>query len=161
MKQTRMLFFAALATSSLCAEPECLLESQAKCSQCRPNKESKSEETGKVVIANFLNMFANFLRMVTAEKGDKETLINGGMGIAGSLAAIATQACKCVELTETSPEELLTYITTQCAQANVDEELTQQLTRAIKLQYWRSALLAPETRARYAEYAVHSGTSND
>ncbi len=161
MKQTRILFFAALATSSLCAEPECLLESDTKCANCKPQKPSNSEETGKVVVANFLNMFANFLRMVTAEKGDKETLINGGMGIAGSLAAIATQACKCVELTETSPEELLNYIITQCAQANVEEELTQELTREIKLQYYKSALLAPETRARYAEYAAHSGTSND
>ena len=154
MKQTRVLFFAAIATSSFCMESSCLEEKSSKCANCKPpqQKPTDTQETGKVVIANFLVMFANFLNMVT-NPHDKEALVNGGMGIAQGLANIATEACKCVELDEVSAEELLSYVSTECAKAQLDITLTQELTRAIKARYGKSAFLPEETRARYAAYA--------
>jgi hypothetical protein len=154
MKQTRVLFFAAIATSSFCMETACLQENDSKCANCKPpqQKPTNTSETGKVVIANFLSMFANFLNMVTNPK-DKEALVNGGMGIAQGLANIATEACKCVELGQVSAEELLSYVSAECAKAHIDVALTTELTHAIKTQYWKSTVLPQETRARYAQYA--------
>jgi len=132
-------------------------EVNSKCANCKPQqqKPSNSGETGKVVIANFLAMFANFLSMVT-NPDDKQALVNGGMGIAQSLANIATEACKCVELGEVSSQELLSYVAAECAKAQVDLELTETLTRAIKAEYCKSTILSEDTRARYAEYAEHN-----
>ena len=92
---------------------------------------------------------------------DKDVLVAGGMGIAQSLANIATQACKCVELHQISAEELLTYITIECEKADVNQALTKQLTYHIKAQYHKSALLPQEIRVRYAEYAEHFDTLAD
>ncbi|MBY0109684.1 MAG: hypothetical protein K2X90_01085 [Candidatus Babeliaceae bacterium] len=154
MKQTRILFFAAMATSSFCMKSSCLLESDSKCHNCKPTlqKPSDSGQTGKVVIASFLAMFANFLNMVTNPR-DKEALVQGSMGIAQSLATIATEACKCVELDQVSAEEMLTYVTTECAKANVDAELTKSLTRAIKDEFYKSTHLSDATRAYYKNYS--------
>ncbi|GEM_PF-5676439 len=164
MKQTYIVFFAAMATSSLCAEQTCLLEADTKCVNCKPPRDQKltnADETGKVVIANFLAMFAHFLNLATAEKGDKVAFVANSLGIAQGIANIATEACKCVELHGTDPEDILDYIEAQCEQAHVDAHLTKQLTRAIKQQYWKSALLLQETRGRYAEYVEHSDTLID
>ena len=154
MKQTRVLFFAAFATSSFCMENSCLIESNSKCANCKPSnqKPSDSDETGKVVIANFLNMFAIFLNMVT-NKDDKQVLVSGAMGIAQNLANIATEACKCVELGEVSAHEMLSYVATECAKAQVDVAVTESLTHAIKAEYYKSVILSEDTRARYAKQA--------
>ncbi len=159
---SRILFFAAIATSSFCMDTVCIDDSANKCSSCKPSsqKPSDSGETGKLIIANFLNMFAQFLNMVM-NPNDKQVLVAGGMGIAQGLANIATEACKCVELGEVSAEELLIYVSDECAKSGVDIAITQELTKTIKKQYWKSALLPQEIRARYAEYAEHSDTSAD
>lgn len=159
MKQSSCMFFAAVVASSLCMELSCVTEPDAKCHNCKPPREkpSNSGETGKVVIANFLNMFAQFLNMVS-NPHDKPTLVAGGMGIATSLANIATEACKCVEIGEVSAEEMLVYVSGECDKAQVEAVVTEQLTDSIKAQYWKSALLPQETRARYATHAEHSDT---
>ena len=159
MKQSSCMFLAAVVASSLCMELSCIAESDPKCHNCKPPREkpSNSGETGKVIIANFLNMFAQFLNMVS-NPHDKPTLVAGGMGIATSLANIATEACKCVEIGEVSPEEMLLYVSEECAKVHVEVTITKQLTDSIKAQYWKSALLPQETRARYATHAEHSDT---
>jgi hypothetical protein len=152
MKQKQVLFFAAIATSTFCMETTCTENTESKCLTCLEKQQNEANQRDKVMIANLLNALANFLHIFAPKDKEKEAILNSGITFTQSVASILTnEARKCVELGIFSPEEILDYVSAECTNAQVDATITESLTRAIKAEYCKSAILSEETRARYAE----------
>ncbi len=152
MKQTRVLFFAAIATSTFCMETACTEDIESKCLTCLEQQQNVANQRDKVMIANLLNALANFLHIFAPKDKEKEAILNSGIAFTQSVAnIIANEARKCVELGIFSPEEILDYVSTECTNAQVDDAIIESLTRAIKAEYCKSTVLSEETRARYTE----------
>jgi len=106
MQKTKYLFFiTALIAMAIITTPSKLLSNtppeQCHCAHCAHNQPKEQnqpqDQTAAVVIANFANIVANIIAMGT-HPNDKETLAHGGCNIVNSIASVALQACRKIQL---------------------------------------------------------------
>lgn len=158
MKQNHIIFLAAISTS-ICMESFCREDNESRCMNCL-QKPSSNNVNPEVYVSNFLAIFAHALNLFAGGKPqDPQAIFSAGAGVAQSItnmatgkpaAAVAIEARKCVENGSMSAEQVLTYVETECAKAQVDPHITKNFTDAIKSEFCKSSILSEETRARYA-----------
>lgn len=149
MKQTHIMFLAAI-TTSICMESSCLSETDARCQNCLQQQQQNAQREKEVVVSNLLAGIATLVNLLSGPKDPRAGLqagyqaaqIVGNVVLGKPAQAVAIEARRCVESGFMAPAELLNYVESECAKAQVDTDVTSALVRTIKAEFCKSTVLS-------------------